>query len=149
MLLALIQEVAVRSGVKLLALCLFSGGITPALADDCLSYEPAEVTLTGKLSLAWGYGSPGYGEDPKHDQRELYAKVTLPKAVCVDGGDQDGMDERVEGQKDFQLVPDEKNMGSLRSLNGKIVSVTGPLFHRISGGHTDVMILYKKIMVRK
>ena len=114
--------------------------VTPVMADDCLPYEPATVTLMGKLSMARGYGPPGFGEDPKHGAKEAYGLLTLDKPVCVSGGS-DPMDDNVKATRAFQLVPTGKIQLD-RHLIGARVAVTGTLFHRVSGGHTDVMLMY-------
>jgi hypothetical protein len=46
-------------------------------ARECLDYEPAILTIQGSASLKPAYGSPGFGEDPKHDAREDYLALVL------------------------------------------------------------------------
>lgn len=126
--------------------CLLTLAITvlagPAWAQGCLPYEPAQVTLTGKLSTGRGYGPPGFGEDPQHDRKESFAQVTLDKAACVSGGTDTNED--VAAIRTFQLVPGD-GARYARKLLGRRVAVTGKLYHRVSGGHTEVMILYTAV----
>jgi hypothetical protein len=116
----------------------------PAAAEaDCLAYEPVSLTITGIVTLAKGYGPPGFGEDPKHDKKEEYALLTLDKPACVAGG-HDAIDEDVAAIGAVQLV--SKSGSRLdRHLLGKRVAVAGTLFHRVSGGNTAVMILYTSV----
>lgn len=122
------------------------GVFAPSLcmAEKCLPYEPETVSISGLLSEKWGFGRPGYGEDPKHDAREHYAVLTLDKSVCVSSDDGDPVDTPEENVVAFQLVSNEHKMFS-RNLVGKRVTVTGRLFHRISDGNTPVMIMYEKV----
>ena len=120
--------------------CIALGCAASAWAADCLAYEPDEVRLTSIVSMSHGFGPPGFGEDPAHDSEEDYVLLTLDKPICVAAGHV-VMDEDVAATDAFQLVP---KSGSLfdRRLLGKRISVSGTLFHRVSGGHTEVMILY-------
>ena len=120
--------------------CIVLGFAASASAADCLAYEPAEVTLTGIAAMAHGFGLPGFGEDPAHDRKEDYVLLTLDKPVCVAGG-HIVMDEDIAAIDAVQLVPKSGRRFD-RHLLGKRVSVSGTLFHRVSGGHTEVMILY-------
>jgi len=128
-----------RAGILALAVAVLAG---PAWAQGCLPYEPATVTLTGKLSTGRGYGPPGFGEDPRHDAKETFAQVTLDKAACVNGGTDTNED--VAAIRTFQLVPGDGARYD-RKLLGKRVAVTGKLYHRVSGGHTDVLFLYTDV----
>jgi len=114
--------------------------ILPARAADCLAYEPATVTLTGVVTLAQGFGPPGFGEDPAHDKKETYALLTLDKPACVGGG-KDPSDEDVAAIGAFQLVAKDGRRFD-KKLVGRRVTVTGTLFHRVSGGNSEVMVMY-------
>jgi hypothetical protein len=114
------------------------------VVQTCLPYEPAKVTITGVVSVGHGYGPPGFGEDPKHDAKETYPVLTLSKPICVSGGDADGMDDPVSSIRAFQLVSSERHHFD-PGLIGASVAVTGTLFHRVSGGHTDVMVMYTDV----
>ena len=128
--------------IRLIFAALLLIAAAPARAGECLPYEPASVTITGVVTLAQGFGPPGFGEDPAHDAKETYAKLTLDKPVCVNGG-KDLSDEDVASIEAFQLVSrDGKSFD--RKLLGKRVSVTGTLFHRVSGGNTEVMVMVTK-----
>lgn len=119
---------------------------TSARATDCLTYEKP-VALAGLVSLVWGWGPLGYGEDPKHDQKGQYAVMLLDESVCVTGGDPRGGDEDAYNVAQVQLVSKDSRKFE-KSLLGKPVVVKGRLFHRISGGVTDVMIEYDAVSLR-
>ena len=116
----------------------------PARAADCLAYEPAKVTLTGVVTLVQGFGPPGFGEDPAHDKKETYALLTLDRPACVSGG-ADASDEDVAATGAFQLVSKDGKRFD-RKLVGRRVTVTGTLFHRVSGGNSDVMVMYTGVV---
>ena len=122
----------VRQLLAIAALVILAGRSARA---DCLAYEPAEVTLVGVLTMAHGHGPPGFGEDPKRDRKEEYGLLTLDRPVCVSGGT-DSFDDEVDAIKAFQLVPDDRHHFD-RHLLGSRVEVSGTLFHRVSGGHTE------------
>jgi hypothetical protein len=129
---------------KSVAICIAMGSIAPAVAENCLPYEPATVTVIGRLSMAHGYGPAGFGEDPKRDSKEEYALLTLDKATCVSGGQDKMEDDDVKAIDAFQLV--HKAKGHLNSqLIGTRVAVSGTLLHRVSGGHTEAMIMYTDV----
>jgi len=120
------------------------GFAMPAWADTCLVYEPATVSVIGTLTMAHGYGPPNFGQDPAHDRKETYGLLTLDRPACVSGGDNQ-VNTDVGSIKAFQLVPDSPGRRIDRQLLGTRVVVSGTLFHRVSGGHTEVMILYTEI----
>jgi hypothetical protein len=122
------------------------GTARSGMAAGCLPYEPATVTVTGKGQMALGYGPPGFGEDPAHDAKERYVLFTVDHPFCVSGGKPDLIDEDVASVRRMQLVF-EAGQHFDAQLIGQVVAVSGQLFHRISGGHTDVMI--KVAAVRK
>jgi hypothetical protein len=92
--------------------------------------------------MGQGYGPPNFGEDPAHDQLEVFGLITLDRSVCVSQGG--SVDEDVDQIKLLQLVPSNAQKLDHHLVGHRIV-VTGALFHRISGGHTDVMIRYVDI----
>lgn len=120
-----------------------------ARADSrCLAYAPAQVKLSGRLSLATSFGPPGFGEDPARDSRERYGLLTLDKPACVDGRRGDPLNEETERRvRAVQLVmPDGR---SVRRLAGRHVSVSGTLFHQHTGHHhTAVLITVDAIQAK-
>ena len=51
--------------------------------QQLLKPENKEITLTGTIKWIHGYGAPGYGEDPKHDERLTYLTLEVPVLVNV------------------------------------------------------------------
>jgi hypothetical protein len=52
----------------------------PAYASDTFKFEPAVVTLTGKLVKKEFFGPPRYGENPKTDSKEQAAILSFSKS---------------------------------------------------------------------
>ncbi|HEY1722536.1 MAG TPA: DUF4431 domain-containing protein [Magnetospirillaceae bacterium] len=132
---------------KLVALCcglfgvLVAAALRPAKADECLTYEPAVVTLTGKITSHFAWGPPGYGEDPKHDAKEGYIALDLDRPICVTGMDDGFLQDPENDLKRLQLLYYPDSYPFKKKWLGKRVSVTGTLFHAISGHHrTPVLI---------
>ncbi len=111
-------------------------------ADDCILYEPAIVTIYGTLSIEKGYGPPGFGEDPVHDQKEEYPVLSLDSAICINGGKAMSDNKDVSSIKYIQII---SRHHFDQQLVGAHVAVSGSLTHRISGGHTDVLIRYTDV----
>lgn len=119
--------------------CLFGlavfgvAAVRPAMAGGCLSYEPAVVTLTGKITEHVAYGPPNYGEDPKHDAKERYIQIDLDHPICVTGTDFNHREDPEMNVQHLELVyypyPFKKRW--LR----KHVSIAGTLFHGFTGHH--------------
>jgi hypothetical protein len=119
--------------------------ITEAARSDCVDYEPKTVTLTGTITAHMDYGPPNFGEDPAHDAKEHYWRLDLDKPICVNGSERD--DPEMQGERNIKhlqiLYLNEYPAGG--DWVGHRVSITGTLFHRISGHHhTRVLITAAK-----
>ncbi len=111
---------------------------------DCLSYEPATVTLNGKITRKTFAGPPNYESIKKGDAPETYWILQLAKPVCVNG------EEPEKNVSDIQLVLSEKQYAQYEGLLGKRVFVTGTLFHAETGHHhTDVLLKVRGIKVAR
>jgi len=109
-----------------------------ASAGTCMHYGEPDVTVTGKVHLHTFYGPPGYGETPRIDRRETQALLTLSSPLCVEAGGADDEPEE-HGQARITLVP--LHGENLKAYQAKSISVSGHLFHAISGHHhTPVLI---------
>ena len=107
---------------------------TPALAEGCLSYAPAEVTLTGTLHSRVFPGPPNYESIRKGDQKETAVILTLVKPACTVGNDGFGGPE--SDIRDVQLViTKDEHWKIIRTLKRKRVRITGTLFHAHTGHH--------------
>ena len=112
-------------------------------ANKCEKYEPAVVTLKGVVNIVQAYGPPNFGEDPAHDAKEPFNKLTVERPICVDQG-KDDLEPGVSEAAEFQLVLGigQSSPQSFPSrFLGKPVTISGKLFHSITGHHhTEVLI---------
>ncbi|WP_322404040.1 DUF4431 domain-containing protein [Massilia luteola] len=92
--------------------------------------------MSGTVTIETFFGPPGYGESPATDLKEQQAILHLTKPLCTVAS-QDNPAEH--DQATVTLVPMGKF--SLQPFAGKLVTVSGPLFHAITGHHhTPVLI---------
>ena len=104
-----------------------------------LSYEPANVTLTGRLVSKTFHGPPNYGENPKTDSKENQYILILDSAVDVVGDQNEQTTER--GVKRVTLVVNDFKAHPVETLLGSRVEVQGTLFHSSTGHHhTKILI---------
>jgi hypothetical protein len=106
-----------------------SASLSPAARSrgKCLQYDPAVATVAGTVGMATGYGPPGYGEDPRHDPKFQYARLTLDQPVCVTGGNPQYF-EAVDGIREMQLFPsDHGKVFDAQPWLGRRVVVTGAI----------------------
>src|SRR2546426_7120545 len=54
-------------------------------AHVCLSYEPAVVTLTGRLERRTYPGRPNYESIKEGDEPETHFYLNLPRSICTNG----------------------------------------------------------------
>lgn len=114
----------------------------PAADNSCLPYGPAVVTLSGKITSHLEYGAPGYGEDPAHDAKDIYWYLDLAKPICVNGKDEDSPEMSSEDDvRRIQIVFYHGYPGPRKHWVGHRATITGTLFHSITGHHhTSVLI---------
>ena len=106
----------------------------------CLRYEPDTVGVTGTLARHMYYGAPGYGEDPKHDEKEVGFYLDLARPICMASGGDD-VNVAKTGIARIQLVLDEKGYARLRPFLGKRITLRGTLFGAITGHHHTPVLL--------
>ncbi len=110
--------------------------------QDCLSYEPAKVTLNGKVSRETFAGRPNYDSIEKGDESETYWILHLTEPICVNGDRSMPNGESTENHvSDIQLGLDEEQYAQYKDLLGKPVVVRGTLSHAISGHHHTNILL--------
>jgi hypothetical protein len=118
------------------ALALLSGSRAEA-RSHCVQYDPAQVTIRGRIFLRTDFGPPNYGEDPSTDSRERHIYIRLDKVLCVD---EDAEGEAERGVHVMQMAY-MIHQPFRRAWVGKHVSVRGTLFHSFTGHHwTKVLI---------
>lgn len=140
-----------RAYTKIFALLLLlpaAAAYARAQEGQCLSYEPAEVQVSGTLSKTVVPGPPNYQSVRKGDAAETIWVLTLDKAVCVTGNTDD-INEAEQNVADLQLVLQPNHFAQLRRMRGRKVRVTaaGKLFHAHTAHHrTKVLLDVKEIM---
>ena len=120
-------------------------GVIRAESQNCLSYEPATVTLSGRLVLRDSYGPPGYGEDPKRDEKRRSIILLLPDPICVTGGNWAGEPEHNVREVQIALSSGaDKQYQNLRNYVGttQLLSVHGHLYHSHTGYHVTKVLLF-------
>ena len=110
---------------------------TPA---TCIRYEPDTVHVTGQLTRKTFYGAPGFGDDPKHDEKETGFYLELSSPICTQPG-ADDVDTAKTGIRIVQLVLDSAGYARLRPFVGQRVTLKGTLFGAISGHHHAPVLL--------
>ena len=116
--------------------------VLAASAGDCLPYEPASVTLTGKTFRKVFPGRPNYESIKDGDEPEPAWLLRLAKPICVRADKKDEFNEAENNVSLIHLVLRGKQFSQLRRLRKKgTVTFTGTLFHSITGHHhADVLM---------
>ncbi|MBI5888459.1 MAG: DUF4431 domain-containing protein [Deltaproteobacteria bacterium] len=124
--------------VFVLGLIAFAGD---AQAEECLSYEPAEVSLTGTLTRKILPGPPEFESIEKGDRPEMYWMLKLSKPACVNPDPDDEIYQ--EDNRDIRrmhLVINTEDYPRYERLLSKKVVVIGILFHKYTRyDHTMVL----------
>lgn len=108
----------------------------------CLPYEPDTVRISGTLTRRMFYGPPGFGEDPKHDQKEVGFYLEPAAPLCTVASQDNEAKDRV---RLVQLVLDSAGYARLRPRLGRSVTLRGTLFAAITGHHhTPILLIVVK-----
>ena len=108
--------------------------------SPCLRYGPDTVQIDGTLGRHIYYGLPGFGEDPKHDEKEVGFYLDLASPICMKPGGDD-VDVAKTGIRRIQLVVDQHGYDRLRPYLGKKVTLRGTVFGAITGHHHTPVLL--------
>jgi hypothetical protein len=104
----------------------------------CYQYGPELVAVTGRIFLRTDFGPPGYGEDPATDSRERHIYIKLDEPLCADEDAEGEAEANVRAMEMVYFI----HLPFKHEWVGKHVSVTGTLFHGITGHHwTKVLII--------
>jgi Domain of unknown function (DUF4431) len=114
--------------------------VGPQAAQPCLRYAPDTVRIAGTLSRHTFYGAPGFGEDPKHDEKETGFYLDLAVPICMAPGGDD-IDVAKPGIRRIQLVLDADGYARLRPFLGKRVTLRGTVFAAVTGHHHAPVLL--------
>lgn len=119
----------------------------------CLPYEPALVTVSGKLTRETYPGPPNYEDISKGDAEETGFYLSLPKPICT-AGDSSGSEESFasypqENITTIQLVIDKSGYEALRPYLGKEISLQGTLFAAHTGHHHAPVLISNVTLLGK
>lgn len=113
-----------------------------AKSEECLSYEPAKVKITGMIVRRAFPGPPEFESIEKGDEPETYWILKLTKPICVKGNPDDELNSETEKDiKNMQLVLDSREYARYRHLVSKKVVAEGELFRRHTGYHYTRVLL--------
>ena len=107
---------------------------------ECLRYGPDTARITGVLTRHTFYGAPGFGEDPKQDQKETGFYLDLPTPICMVRG-RDDPDDAKAAVRRVQLVLDSAGYAKLRPHLGRRIALRGTAFGAITGHHHAPVLL--------
>ena len=97
--------------------------------SQCLSYEPAVVTLSGTLARKTFPGPPNYESIKKGDRPETSWFLDLPESVCVNEDKAEpGLNPKQSGIREIQLVLQPEQYQQHKGMLGRKVLATGTLF---------------------
>lgn len=134
-----------RATFVFVGLCVL--GLSAAVAAETwVSYEPATVTLTGRISKQVFPGPPNYESVKKGDAPEVAWVLRLERPVSVKARKGDDFNQTRRNVRDLQLALGPDDFKRYRNLLGKRVAVIGGLFGAHTGHHhTAVLMSVKRI----
>jgi hypothetical protein len=114
--------------------------------SSCLPYEPAKVSITGRLTVRNEYGPPNYGETPAQDEklRVPILELARPADICANPtGDVDR--ETYHNLREIQLNFAKQQVSPEVYLSRRL-NVRGTLYQAISGYHfTKVLMMVDSV----
>lgn len=129
--------------LKKISICLFLFFITISskAEEEWYSFEPAEVTLSGRIIYQDFFGPPNYGENPETDLVETAVILVLYEPINVKGDpEKDYNSQIIKNIKKIQLVVPWEKIGD-ENLSGKNVTAHGTLFEAITGHHRTQVLM--------
>ena len=127
---------------------LVTGQSTPQ--SQCLSYEPAVVTLSGTLVRKTFPGPPNYESVRKGDRPETSRFLDLSESVCVnESTTEPDLNPKQSGIREIQLVVKPDQYQQHNGLVGRKVLATGTLFGEHTGHHRTPVLLTVRTLVRR
>lgn len=110
-----------------------------------LHYEPEKVTLTGTIERQTFPGRPGYESIKNGDEieRGWYLRISTPRNVEKRSQDSDPNTETEHNVEVLQLAWESEGVEKIivRSV-GKLVSLSGHLFHASNGHHHSRVLMW-------
>ena len=125
-------------------------GQTPP-QSQCLSYEPAVVTVSGTLVRRTFPGPPNYESVKKGDKPETSWFLDLPADLCVDEDRaRPDLNPRQSAIREIQLVLTPEQYQRRKGMVGSKVVATGMLFgEHTAHHHTSVLLMVQTLEKRK
>ena len=108
---------------------------------DCLPYEPATVTLAGKLERKTFPGRPNYESVAKGDEAETGYYLVLRSGICTVASSYSPEAEAKKNIRLIQIVLDKDGYTKLRPDLGRTVRLRGQLFAEHTGHHHAPLLL--------
>ena len=119
-----------------LAVALSAAAAMSAPSQTCLNYEPAVVTLTGKLTIGAFAGRPNYEDTLKGDEPEHPFILRLDRTVCVQADSSSELNNESERDvREVQVIVTSDSVSVSRALEGHRIQVTGSLVHAHTAHH--------------
>jgi len=110
--------------------------------SQCLSYEPAVVTLSGTLVRKTFPGSPNYESVKKGDRPETSWFLDLRESVCVnESKTEPDLNPQQSGIHEIQLVLKPEQYRQHKGMVGRRVRANGTLFGEHTGHHHTPVLL--------
>lgn len=110
--------------------------------SQCLSYEPAVVTLSGTLVRKTFPGPPNYESVKTGDKPETSWFLDLPERVCVnEDKSEPDLNPKQSGIHEIQLVIQPEQYQQHKGMVGRKVLATGTLFGEHTGHHHTPVLL--------
>ncbi len=110
--------------------------------SQCLSYEPAVVTLGGTLVRKTFSGPPNYESVKKGDSSETSWFLDLPESVCVNESETEpDLNPKLSGIHEIQLVLQPEQYQRHKGMIGRRGLATGTLFGEHTGHHHTPVLL--------
>ena len=108
--------------------------LAAAAAAQPYHYEPELTTLTGTLKNdKVFYGPPGYGQDPKHDEKEVPERLVLEVPIAIEPVKGDRFNQAVKDVKELTIV--HGKVKDVRPFLDQRVKAIGKLFEAHTGHH--------------
>jgi hypothetical protein len=100
----------------------------PGFADSCYHYQPAPVSLTGRLVQRTLPGPPNYQSVARGDRPQLVDFLILDAPICTVADYKDSPNtDAFQGQDTIQVRRAAATWSAVRRLTGSRVVVTGTL----------------------
>ena len=110
--------------------------------SQCLSYEPAVVTLSGTLVRKTFPGPPNYESVRKGDRPETSWFLDLSEGVCVnESTTEPDLNPKQRGIREIQLVVKPEQYQQHKGMVGRKVLASGTLFGEHTGHHRTPVLL--------